>query len=153
MNNFKNKKEISIFKEFQNIRSKAKNLYETILFLSPELFKFLIINEKDNINNYRLPLISGICEKQKLYSFNEMNISIVKYENSREAFLRKNGLDYFCLQFEYFFQLANYYILFMSQQQEKQNQEQENEKDKESKDIKTNEIIEKKQKKKKLKGK
>ena len=147
MNNFKNKKEIYIFKEFQNIRSKAKNLYETILFLSPEIFKFLNINEKDNINNYRLPFFSGICEKQKLYSFNEINISIVKYENSREVFLRKNGFDYFCLQFEYFFQLANYYILFMNQQQEKQNLEQEKEKnDKESKEIKTNEIIVKKTK-------
>jgi len=147
INNFKNKKEIDILKEFQNIKSKAKNLYETILFLSPELFKFLNINEKDNINNYRLPLISGICEKQKLYSFNDINISIVKYENTREVFLRKNGFDYFCLQFEYFFQLANYYILFMNQQQEKQNLEQEKVKNNiGTKEIKENEIIEKKSK-------
>ena len=143
----RNKEEILKLKEFQNIRSKAKNLYETILFLSPELFKFLNINEKDNINNYSFPQISGICEKQKQYSFNDINVSIVKYENSREVFLRKNGFDYFCLQFEYFFQLANYYTLFMNQQQEKLNRELEKEKSNiESKNIEKNEIIDKKAK-------
>jgi len=152
INYFKNKEEIYILKDFHNIKSNTKNLYETNLFLSPELFKFLNINEKDNINNYRLPLISGICEKQKLYSFNDINISIVKYENSREVFLRKNGLHYFCLQFEYFFQLANYYILFMNQYQEKQNLDQEKVNNNiEIKEIKTNEIIETKTKEEKNK--
>ena len=32
---------------------------------------------------------------------NDINITFVRFENSKEEFLMKNGLNYFCFQFEY----------------------------------------------------
>ena len=43
-------------------------------------------------------------------------------------FLMKNGLNYFCLQLEYYFQFANYYLLFKKNNQlNEENIEQNNE--------------------------
>ena len=126
----KNKSEI--FKVLINlgyIRYNSKNNYEIILCLSPGLLKFLNINEKDNINNYSIPKISGLCEKQKEYSFNDINITFVKFDFSRDIFLMKNGFNYFCLQFEYFFQFANYYNLFLEKIQKEESKEKDNDND------------------------
>ena len=66
---YKNKNEIcQAFKHLEVIKKNSKNLYEIILCLSPELFKFLKFNEKDIINNYKIPTLSGICENQKNFS-------------------------------------------------------------------------------------
>ena len=124
---YKNKSEIyKILSILEKIKNNSKNDYEIILSLSPGLFKFLNINEKDNINNYTIPKISGLCEKQKDFSFNDINITFVKYDFSKDIFLMKNGFNYFCLQFEYFFQFANYYNLFMKKIQNQESKEQNN---------------------------
>ena len=122
----KNKSEIyKVITNLENIRNNSKNDYEIILCLTPGLFKFSNINEKDNINNYSIPKISGLCEKQKDFSFNDINITFVKYDFSKDIFLMKNGFNFYCLQFEYFFQFANYYILFLDKMQ-KESKEQNN---------------------------
>ncbi len=77
-----------------------------MLFLSPELFKLSNIKENDNIKHFIIPTIPGICERQKDCIINEINITFVRFENSKEIFLMKNGLSLFCLQFEYLFQFA-----------------------------------------------
>ena len=123
----KNKSEIyKVLINLENIRNISKNDYEIILCLSPGLFKFLNINEKDNINNYTIPKISGLCEKQKDYCFNDINITFVKYDFSKDIFLMKNGFSYFCLQFEYFFQFANYYNLFLEKILKEESKEKNN---------------------------
>ena len=130
---YKNKSEISKeFKNLENIKKQSKNSYEIILCLSPEQLKFLMINKNININKYNVPKISGICEKQEKYFFNDINITFVKYDYSKEIFLMKNGLNYFCLQFEYFYQFANYYMF---------NFEKEKNKEIEKENEKSNEII------------
>ena len=149
---YKNKNEIcQAFKHLEVIKKNSKNLYEIILCLSPELFKFLKFNEKDIINNYKIPTLSGICENQKNFSFNEMNVTFVRYDYSIEAFLMKNGFNYLCLQFEYFYQFANYYMLFMSKYKQKEligKEEKENEKEEiELKEIKENQINKEEEKK------
>ena len=99
---------------FEYIKKECKNNYKCILFLSPELFKLSNIRENDNIKNFIIPTIPGICEKQKEFIINEINITFVRFENSKEIFLMKNGLKLFCLQFEYLFQFAKYYNLFLN---------------------------------------
>ena len=115
---YKNKNEISIFKNLENIKKSIKNLYESILCLYPGLFKFLYLNEKDAVKNIAIPKISGVCEKQSDFLFKDINITFVKYDLSNDIFLMKNGFNYFCLQFEYFFQFANHYILFINKKQD-----------------------------------
>ena len=95
------------------ITKECKNYYKCILFLSPELFKLSNIRENDNIKNFIIPTIPGIGEKQKDFIINEINVTFVRFENSKEIFLMKNGLKLFCLQFEYLYQFASYYNLFL----------------------------------------
>ena len=124
---YKNRNEIwKALKTLESIKNNSKNFYEIILCLSPGLFKFLNFNEKENINinNYKIPIISGICEKQREFSFDDINITFVKYDYSKDIFLMKNGLNYFCLQFEYFFQFANYYNLFMDKNKQPEEDEE-----------------------------
>ena len=117
---YKNQSETwNSLKILESIKNNCKNYYEIILSISPGIFKFLNFEEKDNVN-YRIPIISGICEKQREYSFEDINITFVKFDYSKDIFLMKNGLNYFCLQFEYFFQFANYYHLFMNKMQQKE---------------------------------
>ena len=117
---FKNKNDVARYtNNLDYIHKESKNIYKTILFISPDLFKLYKISGKDNIKNLVIPSISGICEKQKEYRLNDINITFVRFENSKEVFLMKNGLNLFCLQFEYLFQFASYYNLFLN----KSNQE------------------------------
>ena len=110
---FKNKANMGrAIKTLEFIKKESKNFYKIILFLSPEIFKLSVINDKKDIKFFAIPTISGICEKQKEFRFNDLNITYVRYENSRETFLMKNGLNFFCFQLEYFFQFGNYYSLF-----------------------------------------
>ena len=95
----------------ETIKQQSKNRYKILLCLSPGLLKFMDFNNKENIRNYSVPKISGICENHKKIFFNDMNITIVKYDYSKEIFLMKNGFNYLCLQFEYFYQFANYFLL------------------------------------------
>ena len=113
------------YKTLENIKKTSKNFYEILLCLSPELFKFIYINE-ENINNIRIPIISGISNIQKDFVFNNIDITFVKYDYSQEIFLMKNGFNYFCLQFEYFFQFANNYISFKNNNQPQKETEQNN---------------------------
>ena len=120
ISHFKNKNDSARYiNNLDFIQKESKNIYKTIFFISPDLFKLCKIKEKDNIKNLVIPSISGICEKQKEYRLNEVNTTFVRYENSKEIFLMKNGLNLLCLQFEYLFQFASYYNLFLN----KSNQE------------------------------
>ena len=118
---YKNKNEIfQFYKNLDIIENNTKITYENTLSIYPELFKLLNINEKDILSNYNIPKISGVCEKQSNYIFNEINITYVKYDFTKEVFLMKNGFNYFCLQFEYFFQFGKYYLLFMNKNQQQE---------------------------------
>ena len=112
---FKNKNDNAKTDLIYDINKECKNYYKCILFLSPELFKLANIKENDNIKNFIIPTIPGICENQKEYFINEINITFVRFENSKEIFLMKNGLKLFCLQFEYHYQFASYYNLFLKE--------------------------------------
>ena len=119
---YKNKNEMIFAKKIlEFIKKESKNLYKIILFLSPDLFKLSNFNENIDIKKFVIPHISGICEKQKEYRFNDINITFVRFEKSKEVFLMKNGLNLFCFQFEYLFQFANYYILFFNKIQQSDN--------------------------------
>ena len=119
---FKNKNDVARYiNNLDYIQKECKNIYKTILFISPDLFKLCKINGKDNIKNLVIPSISGICEKQKEYRLNNVNITFVRFENSKEVFLMKNGLNLFCLQFEYIFQFASYYNLFLNKSNQENN--------------------------------
>ena len=107
----------------ESIKNNSKLTYENNLSIYPELFKLLNIKEKDNLNNYQIPKISSVSEKQSKYLFNEINITYVKYDLSKDIFVMNNGFNYFCLQFEYFFQFANYYMLFMNNSQQQETKE------------------------------
>ena len=119
ISHFQNNKEtLYYFYILESITKDSQNYYKIILFLSPELFKFYQINKNDNLKDLVIPSISGICEKQKEFSLNDFNITLVRFENSRELFLMKNGLNLFCLEFEYFYQFANYYSLFYNKNEQ-----------------------------------
>ena len=115
---YKNKNEIwEAMKIFEIIENKSNNYYEIILCLFPELFKFFNLKDKNSLIQSGIPTLPGICEKQREFIISDINITFVKYDYSKDIFLMKNGLNYFCLQFEYYFQFTNYYLLFKNNNQ------------------------------------
>ena len=126
---YKNKNEIwEAMKIFEIIENKSNNYYEIILCLFPELFKFFNLKDKKSLIQSGIPTLPGISEKQREFIINDINITFVKYDYSKDIFLMKNGLNYFCLQFEYYFQFTNYYLLFKNNNQLKvENVEKNNE--------------------------
>ena len=101
--------------EFSNILAiinqiKNKNIFDILLCLSPDTLKNLYFDEKEGIYKYNLPIISGICENNKNFIINNINVTFIKYEKSRAVFLINNGFNYFCLQLEYFYQFACHYL-------------------------------------------
>ena len=101
--------------EFSNIlnilnKIKNKNVFDILLCLSPNILKNLHFDEKEGIYKYNLPIVSGLCENNKNFKINSINVTFIKYENSKEFFLINNGLNYFCLQLEYFYQFACHYL-------------------------------------------
>lgn len=84
--------------------------FECLLFLVPNCFTYYH-NKNDIKKNYHLPLISNYCNQHKDYKIKKINITLFKYNLSSSDFIYANGFNYFCLQFEYFNQLCQYYLV------------------------------------------
>ena len=80
--------------------------FECFLYLTPDIIN-LFHEEVDKKNN--LPDIGIICPNQKNYIINNLNITLIKYEQGIFNFIMDNGLNYICLLYEYIYQfLRNY---------------------------------------------
>ena len=80
--------------------------FECFLYLTPENMN--LFNETPGEMHF-LPDAGMICPNQKNYKFNNINITLVKYEQSLMNFIMDNGLNYFCLLYEYIYQFMKNY--------------------------------------------
>ena len=94
--------------DFNDIKIIIQNNIENFqleVFISLEImdtYHSLFI-KNDNNGNLTLPEIPNILLDKK-YIIKDMVISLVKFHSIYYDFLRNNGLDYFILIFEYFYQ-------------------------------------------------
>ena len=98
-NKISNNNTIKYFEKF--------NEFECYLYLTPDILYYF--NEiPDNKNT--LADIGDICPNQKSYKINNINVTLIKYEQGIINFIMDNGLNYICLLYEYIYQLMeNYY--------------------------------------------
>jgi len=103
-------------------KKKIENInFECFLYLTPDIVRF-VKGKKEEINT--LPDICNICPNQKDYKINNINVTLVKYEQGTINFVLDNGLYYICLLYEYIYQFMQNYL-------EKNNYpDEENKKDK-----------------------
>ena len=83
--------------------------FECLLYLVPNCFIYFH-NKNDIKKNYHLPLVSDFCNYHKEYKIKKINITLFKCNSSITNFIYDNGFNYFCLQFEYFNQMVQYYL-------------------------------------------
>ena len=90
------------------IKSKLEkiNSFECFLYLTPDLIKYF--NEENGEKN-NLPDIGIICPNQQNYGINNLNVTLVKYEQGIINFIMDNGLNYICLLYEYIYQFMQNY--------------------------------------------
>ena len=111
MNNFKyshNLEKDQIAMKNSNIINdinELNNKLECLIFLTPSIIEFYYDMKESPFDKYYLPLVPNLCENQKYYIIDELNISLFKKENISLNFLINNGLYVICLQYEYFYQL------------------------------------------------
>ena len=90
------------------IKKKLKNIngFESFLYLTPEIMNSFnkIPGEKNAV-----PDAGIVCPNQKNYKFNNLNVTLVKYEQSLINFIMDNGLNYICLLYEYIYQFMKNY--------------------------------------------
>ena len=88
---------------------KIKGTFDCLLYLSPEIINFF----KNKIIDEQFNIIPDIYDNPShwVFSISNMDITILNEENFIKSFLADNGINYFCLLFEYFAQLFRYYLL------------------------------------------
>ena len=87
--------------------------FSCILYLDPNSFNYLkndTINE-DEKNQNKLPIFSEFSKNNKNFTINYINVSLCIYKNIKQLFVMDDGLNYICLQIEYFSQFLKYYVL------------------------------------------
>ena len=92
---FQNKKKSELKYKLDNI--------ECLLYLIPQ--NFISFNEQSGVVN-KLPIDDNYCSIQENYNIQIFKVSIAKYENGFQEFIKDNGLDYICLLYEYIYQLS-----------------------------------------------
>ena len=95
-------------KEFKNRITYLQNSiesFETKLYITPEIINLYYSNHKGEGNKLDLPKIPHINSNQNNNIFKNLNISTKIKSNIFSYFIRNNGLDYFCLIYEYLYQL------------------------------------------------
>ena len=100
----------------KELKIEIKNLFECLLFLNPNILQFLEnkiikIPDEDSNHTINLPIIYDFNTKKYIYSIDNLNISIITYENCEKYFALDNGLNFICLQLESYNQFAKYYLL------------------------------------------
>ena len=96
-------------KSINSLLKKHFNNFDCSLYLVPNCFIYYY-NKNDANKIYHLPLVSNLCDFQKNYIIKKLNITLSKHNLSMPNFIYDNGFNYFCLQLEYFNQLAQYYL-------------------------------------------
>ena len=81
--------------------------FECYLYLTPDIVRF--VKDKKREKN-TLPDICSICPNQKDYIINNINVTLVKYDQGLINFVLDNGLYYICLIYEYIYQFMKNYI-------------------------------------------
>ena len=89
---------------------KIKGNFDCLLYLNPEslrFYKYKMLDEKPKM----VPEIYNNSNQNYHFIISNLNITILNDENFNKLFLADNGINYFCLLFEYFDQLFRYYLL------------------------------------------
>jgi hypothetical protein len=96
-----------------NAKKKLENINysECFLYLTPDLLSFY--NESPSEPSEKdktIPDIGIICQNQKDYKINKLNVTLVRHEKGIYNFNMDNGLNYICLLYEYIYQFMRNYI-------------------------------------------
>ena len=90
---------------------KIKGNFDCILYLNPNSLKFYKYKMLDKKDKLMIPEIYNNSNQNYKFIISNLNITILNEENFNKLFLADNGMNYFCLLFEYFDQLFRYYLL------------------------------------------
>ena len=91
------------------IKEQKDSIIQCKFYVSPFILDcYNYIKQKDD--NYNLPSIPFVSDKDIPFNISKLNISLIKFDKIKEKFLMNNGLYYLCLQFEYFFQLFSIFM-------------------------------------------
>ena len=97
-------------KSINSLLKKHFDSLECLLYLIPNCFSYFDSNKEISKKNY-IPLVSNFCNKHINYKIKKLNITLSNHFLSINNFINDNGFNYFCLQFEYFNQLIQYYLV------------------------------------------
>ena len=98
-------KDYKIYNQLEDLKTKFN--FVCTLCISPFILKCYGDIEEQSFDKYFLPAIPYICEGEKYYNIDKLNISLLQFEKIELNFLMNNGLYYISLQYEYFFQLLS----------------------------------------------
>ena len=105
-----NQENIKWENSINSLLKKHFNSFECSLYLTPNCFTYF--HNKIEINKqYHLPLVANLCNKHKNYIIKKIDVTLSSNNLSMPLFIYDNGFNYFCLQFEYFNQLIQYYLI------------------------------------------
>jgi hypothetical protein len=112
---FEQKTIIDINEKDEKKSSKKKESdkeFSCLLYLDPNSFNYLKNEEIINENEKKeLPIFSKFSENNKNFEIIKVNVSLSNFKNIKNLFMMDNGLNYICLQIEYYSQFLKYYIL------------------------------------------
>ena len=103
---------INHFKNNDIINKAKKKLekiinFECILYLTPDMFSLYKVSPNEKIK--KIPDVDSICQSQKYYKINNLNVTLVKHEQGIINFIMDNGLNFICLLYEYIYQFMRNY--------------------------------------------
>ena len=95
---------------------KIKGNFECLIYLNPENFQFynnrMLYDEVSFNKEYkRIPVLYKFGEHSIDFVFTYLNVNILHDENFIKLFITDNGINFFCLLFEYYNQFLRYYLL------------------------------------------
>ena len=109
---FEQKTIIDINEKDEKKSSKKKESdkeFSCLLYLDPNSFNYLKNEEIINENEKKeLPIFSKFSENNKNFEIIKVNVSLSNFKNIKNLFMMDNGLNYICLQIEYYSQFLKY---------------------------------------------
>ena len=107
---------LKFFDETNNLKQeKIKGNFDCLLYLNPEIMKFfknrMFNDENFSTENKKIPLVYENGTQNYEFIITNLNVTVFNDENIIKLFIADNGINYFCLLFEYYDQFLRYYLL------------------------------------------
>ena len=133
------------FEEKVKILPKMFAKIDCLIYLDPinlQFYKNLLLFNKtySDSESEKIPIIYEFGNKNLNFNITKLNVNIFCEEILIKLFISDNGINYFCLLFEYYNQFLRYYLLKKGNGNEKE-KEREKEKEKIFEDNEMNDII------------